>query len=316
MRRIGMDFGSAWLRIVERENAVLVTERAVALFDEHNRMRAFGEDARSAFETTRTGVLCRPVQDGRVRFPKEAKALMRAALNAAVRFKPFETVVLVASVPVEAAEEERSALRSVCSLFPGRKTYFMEAPRLAAIGMDLPIEEPFARMIIDIGRDITEIAVIEESRIRYAKRLPIAGAHFDECIARAFLKTAGAVINAEAAKIALGIDTARRGETIPIEGEKKNGARIALSAQTKDIVAALTPPIDAIADALREALVALPKRASADIIGEGAYLTGGSAAMKGLAKRLEKALGIPLHCSPHPSLDGAFGAHKAALVAL
>jgi rod shape-determining protein MreB len=52
----------------------------------------------------------------------------------------------------------------------------------AAIGVGLPIEEPAANMIVDIGGGTTEIAIISLSGIVFSKSIRVAGDELDAAI--------------------------------------------------------------------------------------------------------------------------------------
>ena len=63
-----------------------------------------------------------------------------------------------------------------------REVYLIEEPMAAAIGANLPITEPTANMIVDIGGGTTEVAVISLAGIVYAKSVRVAGDKMDEAI--------------------------------------------------------------------------------------------------------------------------------------
>lgn len=52
----------------------------------------------------------------------------------------------------------------------------------AAIGADLPVEEPTGSMVIDIGGGTTEVAVIAMGGIVVSQSIRIAGDEFDQAI--------------------------------------------------------------------------------------------------------------------------------------
>src|SRR5260221_12786099 len=52
----------------------------------------------------------------------------------------------------------------------------------AAIGARLPIEEPSGNMVVDIGGDTTDIAVISMSGIVYSRSVRVAGNEMDEAV--------------------------------------------------------------------------------------------------------------------------------------
>jgi rod shape-determining protein MreB len=49
----------------------------------------------------------------------------------------------------------------------------------AAIGVGLPIDEPAANMIVDIGGGTTEIAIISLNGIVFSKSIRVAGDELD-----------------------------------------------------------------------------------------------------------------------------------------
>lgn len=56
----------------------------------------------------------------------------------------------------------------------------------AAIGADLPIQEPTSNMVVDIGGGTTEVAVISLAGIVYARSVRVGGrqdgrSHHDAC---------------------------------------------------------------------------------------------------------------------------------------
>ena len=52
----------------------------------------------------------------------------------------------------------------------------------AAIGADLPVEEPTGSMVIDIGGGTTEVAVIAMGGIVVSQFIRVAGDEFDQAI--------------------------------------------------------------------------------------------------------------------------------------
>ena len=77
----------------------------------------------------------------------------------------------------------------------------------AAIGVDLPVQEPTGNMIIDIGGGTTEVAIISMSGIVYSRSVRIAGDEMDEAIVNYIKKKYNLLIGertAEEVKIRIG----------------------------------------------------------------------------------------------------------------
>ncbi len=63
-------------------------------------------------------------------------------------------------VPYGITEVEKRAVRESAESAGAREVHLIEEPMAAAIGAGLPITEPSGSMIVDIGGETTEVAVI------------------------------------------------------------------------------------------------------------------------------------------------------------
>ena len=92
----------------------------------------------------------------------------------------------------------------------------------AAIGLRLPIEEPTANMIVDIGGGTTEVAIISYSDVVYTKSVRVGGDEMDMAIINYVKRAYNLVIGermAEEIKIRIGSATPLDEElTLEIKG--------------------------------------------------------------------------------------------------
>src|ERR1700735_5480416 len=103
---------------------------------------------------------------------------------------------------VERKSVEGAALNAGCS-----KVYLVESPTAAALGAGLPINQPEASMIVDIGGGTADIAVISMGAAVVSRTLKVAGDKFNEDIMRFAHEEFHLAIgepSAEFAKIAVG----------------------------------------------------------------------------------------------------------------
>ena len=87
------------------------------------------------------------------------------------------------------------------------KVYLVSEPVAAAMGAGLPIADPGANMIVDVGGGTTEVAVISLSGIVHSTSLRIGGDDMNDAIVQHVRKSHGLLIGerrAEEIKIALG----------------------------------------------------------------------------------------------------------------
>ena len=162
----------------------------------------------------------------------------------------------------------------------------------AAIGAGLPIAEPLANVVVDIGGGTSEVAVISLGGIVVSRSLRVGGYDFDEALAgfiRRHHRLAIGETTSEAVKLEVGgcspdeseAETEVRGRD-PATGLPRE-AKVT-SAETRE---ALEPLVTEIIDAVKDALENTPPELAADLTRRGILLAGGGALLRGFAERLQ-----------------------------
>ena len=90
---------------------------------------------------------------------------------------------LVMCAPSGITDVERRALVEACLGAGARSVQLIEEPMAAAIGAELPIEEPMANVVVDIGGGTSEVAVISLGGIVVSRSLRVGGYDFDDAVA-------------------------------------------------------------------------------------------------------------------------------------
>src|SRR3989344_1849489 len=93
-------------------------------------------------------------------------------------FAYFQKAVI--GVPADLTEVERKSVEDAVVGSGVSKAYVIESALAAALGARLPVHEPVANMIIDIGGGTTEIAIISMGGTVTVKSLKIAGDKFND----------------------------------------------------------------------------------------------------------------------------------------
>ncbi|MEJ2521149.1 MAG: rod shape-determining protein, partial [Desulfuromonadales bacterium] len=174
-----------------------------------------------------------------------------------------------------------------------REVYLIEEPMAAAIGADLPITEPTANMIVDIGGGTTEVAVISLAGIVYAKSVRVAGDKMDESILQYIKRKHNLAIGertAELIKTTIGnVIPEEPFEMMDIKGrDLVSGVPKTITVGADEIQSAIAEQVDVIVEAVRVALEVTPPELAADIVDQGIVLTGGGALLKNLDKCLKE----------------------------
>ena len=175
----------------------------------------------------------------------------------------------------------------------------------AAIGVGLPVTEPTANMIVDIGGGTCDVAVISLAGIVYSKSVRTGGDAMDECIVRYMQRVYNLMIGertAEEIKITIGSAyPLAKEKTMEVKGrDLVAGLPTTLKVTSEEIREALQEPISAIVDAVRIALEKCPPELSADLVDRGMVLAVGGALLYGLDKLISEQTGLPVHLADDP----------------
>ncbi|MBW2163529.1 MAG: rod shape-determining protein, partial [Deltaproteobacteria bacterium] len=217
------------------------------------------------------------------------------------------------SVPSGITQVEKRAVREAAETAGAREVYLIEEPMAAAIGAGLPITEPIANMIVDMGGGTTEVAVISLAGIVYSKSVRVAGDKMDSAILQYIKRNFNLLIgehSAEKIKIELG-------DVIPEEPYKEmeikgrdlvSGVPKTITINSSEVRSAITEQIDTIVDTVKSVLEQTPPELAADIVDKGIVLTGGVALLKNLNKLLRDETHLPIIIADDPLSSVVLGA--------
>jgi rod shape-determining protein MreB len=191
----------------------------------------------------------------------------------------------------------------------------VEEPLAAGIGAGLPIYEPTASMIVDIGGGTSEVAVISLNGIVYAASVRIGGDRFDEAIINYVRRNYGILIGeATAERIKIEIGSAYPGQQvreISVKGRNlSEGVPRSFTLNSNEILEALQEPLQGIVGAVKAALEQTPPELGSDVAERGIVLTGGGALLRDIDKLLMEETGLPVVVAEDPLTCVARGGGK------
>jgi len=212
--------------------------------------------------------------------------------------------VLIAVPGCITAVERRAVFNSAERAGAGR-IWLIEDSRAAGIGAGLPVAEPLASMVCDIGGGTTEIAVMSLADVVAAQSIRVAGDAFDEAIVRWLRRRYSLRIgelSAEQLKIAIGSAAVLDHElTHEVSGlDTASGIPRRALVTSEEVREALAEPLQEIVDAVRRTIERCPPELIADLADTGMVLTGGGALLRGIDRFLCRQLGIPVRIADAP----------------
>ena len=317
---IGIDLGTCNTLVCVKGEGVIISEPSVvAVRKGTNKVllngQAVGNVAKEMLGKTPGGITAvRPLRDGVISDFDLAEALIHYFIQKVKQHQGWKLVKprVAISIPSGISTVEKRAVINSAERAGARKIFLILEPIAAAIGIGLPIQEPMASMIVDVGGGTTEVAVLSLGGIVASKSIRIAGDELDEAIVQHMKTTYNLLVGEQTAeRIKLVI-----GSAWPLEKEitMEVGGRDLVAARPRKVIInseevreTLKRPIDAIVQAIKETLEKTPPELSADLINQGIVLVGGGALLRGLDKLIAKEIQIPVRTDEDPMTAVAKG---------
>lgn len=319
---IGIDLGTANTRVGIKGKGVVLNEPSVVAINKSTKeVLAVGKEAKEMLGRTPASVIAmRPLKDGIIVDFDMTLAMIRHFIqkvhreNATYSTVPRPRVII--GVPSSITEVEKQAVLDAAESAGAREAYVIEEPMAAAIGVGIPVNEPIGNLVVDIGGGTTDIALISLGGIVVDKTIPIAGDEMDEQIVDFIRERYNVLIGkrtAEQLKIEVGTAVITKKEKLTtVQGrDLLKGLPRSLEVAGSDVREAIFPSIQAMTEAIKEAIEDAPPELVADIFTQGMLLTGGGGKLDGLDKYWEEVLHIKVRRAPDPSLSVVLGTLEA-----
>ena len=310
-----VDLGTAnTLVYVKGQGLVLNEPSMVAVDTRSGQVVAVGHEAKRMWGRAPRNIrLVRPLKDGVIADFDVCEQMLKQFLQRVSTSRWSKPRVIVA-VPSEVTGVERRAVQDAAEFAGARRpVYIIEEAMAAAIGAGLPVHEPSANLIVDIGGGTTEVAVISLGGIVTANSVRVGGDELNEVIIAMFKRDFDldiGVNTAEEVKIQLGSAWPLQNEIVGDVGgrDTKTGLPRTQEITTQQVREALDDAVMKIVDAIKKTLERTPPELAADVISHGLVLAGGGALLAGLAERITHETGIQAFIAPEPLLAVVLGA--------
>jgi rod shape-determining protein MreB len=315
---LGIDLGTANTLVHVRGKGIVLSEPSVVAVERGTkRIIAIGQEAKRMLGRTPGDIIAiRPLRDGVIADFETTEKMIKHFIEKVTPkgiFRPKPRVVI--GVPSCITEVEKRAVRESAEQAGAKEIYLIEESMAAAIGANIPINEPAGNMICDIGGGTTEISVISLGGMVISNAIRIGGDEFDEAIIKHVKLVHNLIIgesSAEDVKIKIGNAYPERDiKKMEIKGRDAiSGLPKVLVMDSVEIREALQEPINIIIEEIKKTLDQTPPELAADIVERGIVLSGGGALLTGLAKLIGQQTGVPVIIAENPLLCVALGAGK------
>lgn len=317
---MGIDLGTANTLVYSKNKGIALNEPSVVAIDtETKKIVAVGTEAKEMLGKTPEKIIAiRPLKDGVIAdfdlTTEMLKEIMRKA-SKKIGFAMRKPNVAVC-IPAGSTSVERRAIQDAVRNAGAKKISLIEEPVAAAIGAGLPVDEPVANVVVDIGGGNTEVAIISFGGVVAYHSIKVGGDRLDDDIIQYVRKEYNVLIGertAENIKMEIGYALIDHEELfMDVRGrDLVSGLPKTVKLSSYEIRNALKEPLLHILEAIRATLEDCPAELSGDIVDRGVILTGGGSLLKGMEAWLSDEMVVPVQLASNPLESVVIGTGKA-----
>ena len=286
-RDLAIDLGTANTLVYMKGRGIVLNEPSViALNRQTGEVLATGREAWQMIGRTPGYIVAvRPLRGGAITDFEITERMIRLLLQR-VGVSRFTRPKVVICVPSAITEVERRAVTDAARRAGAADANLIEQPMAAAIGADLPIDEPVGNMVIDIGGGTSETAVISLGGIVSLEAVRVGSFDIDAAIQNHVRREHGIAIGertAEEIKVAIGsADPTQDENQAEVRGrDLMTGLPKTVLLTPEEIRFAIEDVISSIVASVIRCLSKAPPELSQDFLVRGMYLVGGGGLLRG-----------------------------------
>lgn len=315
---VALDLGTTMTRIAIPGRGIVLEEPSVIALDTSTRRilgrgTCVGTLARQMLgRTPDTIQAIRPIRDGAITDFELCEGMLSYLLRKALRGAKGRPRIVV-TVPSGLSAVESRAVLTTVERAGAEQVFLLPVTKSACIGAGLPIAEPLASMVCDLGGGASQVAVLSLGDEVASQTLEYAGDHLDHVIAEYVRRRHSLRISPQTAE-QIKIDV---GSALPLDRELSveirgldaiSGVARKLVISSEEIRVALADPLQEIVSGIRSTMERCQPQLVADLADTGMVLTGGTSQLRRLDGYLREHLGIPVRRDHDPERTSIRGA--------
>lgn len=315
---LAIDLGTANTLVAVQGRGIVLDEPSVVALQKGSRKvlgrgTAVGKLAKQMLGKTPDSITAvRPLQDGVITDFELCEAMLRYFIQKAIRKSGGLRPRVVIAVPGSITPVEKRAVFNSAERAGAGQVYLIPESKAAGIGAGLPIAEPMASMVCDIGGGTTDVAIFSLADTVAARSIRIAGDEMDEAIVEYLKQNYSLRIGnqtAEQLKMEIGSAAPLDQElTAEVRGRDTiSGVPRKAIVTSEEIREALREPVAAILNCVKSVIEQCDPELVADLVDNGIVLTGGGALLRGLDVHMTEQLNVPARVDSDPLTTVARG---------
>jgi len=247
----------------------------------------------------------RPLRDGVVADFELCEAMLHYFLRKAKRCGMKVRPRVLVAVPGCVTPVEKRAVFNSTQRAGARQVFLLDEAKAAAVGVGLPIAEPVASMVCDIGGGTTDVAVLSLTDVVASRSIRTGGDRMDQAVVDYLRRHYSLRIGLPAAE-RLRIDI---GSAFPLEHELSrevsgldaiSGLPRKATITSEEVREALGEPLESVVEAVKATLDGCSPELAADLVDSGMVLCGGGSLLQRLDRFLAEQTGLPVRLAAEP----------------
>ena len=306
--KIGIDFGSASLKIFVEDKGLVVDEPAIVAIDTvTGNPIAFGKSADMVYGRCSDSIkVSKVIRHGVISDFVMAERMLRYYLQRVCGNRIYKPNVII-SLSTDISSLEKKTYLDAVTLAGAGRVCMVEGILASAIGADVDIDKIGGRMVLDIGHQLTEFAVISMGSIAASGVIRRGSDEIDKAIISHLKKDRDINIGPHTAReIKNKITSAqlRDCETALMVSGKSNLDEMPISFEitSTEIYPFIDEQITALVRDIHSEMQTIPPELLADAADHGILLCGGGAMIFDIAERIESEIGIRCEIVNEPRL--------------
>lgn len=314
-KKYAIDLGSSNTRLWSPVDGVLVNEPSVlAISAIDGSLVAIGSEAKSMLgKTPETLIPSFPINGGAVTDQDLSSTYVKNLLaRVSPRFQPLGPDIMIVSSSGSTQVERRALLESVLRSGASH-AYLVDTTLAASIGSGIPVSGASGHMVVNIGSDVTEAAILSLGGVVQSETKRVGSLLIDKAIASYLKDKYGLIIGLSTAEdIKKQIASATmmpKSQRMEVSGrDAVYGLPRLINVNSSELTEAIQDALSEIISPVTAVLENIPPELASDIIEKGIIMTGGGSLLTNFDKYLTDQTGVPSHVSEEPLLCCVRGA--------
>lgn len=202
---IGLKLGSTNTLIYKAGNGLVLNEASLIAMPtnpKNKEVYAVGNNAKKIQNRLPENIaVYSPISNGIIQYEELAILMLRSFIKKIFPTKTFgQNIRAIVCTPIGITPEEKKTLELTCYKSGIADVYLIPEVICQSLGLAIDTQNEKANMIVDIGGNITDIAILSNNNIISAYNLSIGGALINSAITKYINETYKVVISAEQAE--------------------------------------------------------------------------------------------------------------------